>query len=238
MPNNAWNSIYQKEIRKGLRYKYYNILKPHEDLGRFEKELSTRGFLRVLDLGCGAGRNLFPLVDSGFEVIGFDNSRSGLDVIRSKIKKDSGKYKKTDSGRYKNKDYSRCKIQLKTGDVFSRLPFHDESFDAVMSIQVLNHSTEKKIIGAISEIERILKRGGLVFITLPGMYVNGKMRYYYNHDSREIGPRTRVPTKGEEKGLPHFYYNKEIILRHFRGFSMLEFWKDKKDYYCFIAEKK
>jgi len=226
MPNNSWDRIYKREVREGYvdkktgKYLYYDVEKPHEDLKKVVSILKKNRVKRILYLGCGAGRNLIPLVRAGFEVQGIDLSSEGLKLIRDKLGRE------------------RLRAELRVGDVFRKLPYPPGNFDAVISVQVLNHNVEKKILGTIGEITRVLKPNGMIFITLPGMFANGKMRYYYNHDSREIAPRTRMPTKGEEKGLPHFYYNKAIIRKHFKEFRSLESWKDKLDYYCFIARKK
>jgi len=226
MANNSWDWIYKREVREGYvdkktgRYLYYDVEKPHEDLKKVISVLKKHKVRRILYLGCGAGRNLIPLVRASFEVYGMDLSPGGLKIIREKLRSE------------------KLGAELRIGDVFRKLPYPKECFDAVISVQVLNHNVKKKILGTIGEITRVLKPNGMIFITLPGMFAKGKMRYYYNHDSREIAPRTRLPIKGEEKGLPHFYYNISIIRRHFKDFRILEFWKDKLDYYCFIARKK
>ncbi|MFX1592985.1 MAG: class I SAM-dependent methyltransferase [Promethearchaeota archaeon] len=64
------------------------------------------------------------------------------------------------------------------GDLI-RLPYRDESFDFVSALDVLEHIKDDEI--AVSEISRILKKNGIVVITVPH-----KMRYYTNQD-RIIG---------------------------------------------------
>lgn len=46
------------------------------------QELSDRGRLRVLDIGCGAGRNAIPLAAIGCHVAGLDLSRPMLEAAR------------------------------------------------------------------------------------------------------------------------------------------------------------
>lgn len=41
----------------------------------------------VLDLGCGTGRTLVPLVEDGIDVVGLDSSRSMLDICRGKLER-------------------------------------------------------------------------------------------------------------------------------------------------------
>ncbi len=39
----------------------------------------------ILDLGCGTGRHLIPLARRGYRLVGIDNSRKMLDILRKKI---------------------------------------------------------------------------------------------------------------------------------------------------------
>lgn len=49
----------------------------------------------------------------------------------------------------------------------SALPFADESFDAVISSSVLYHEWVKDLDGAVSELRRVLRPDGLLFVILP-----------------------------------------------------------------------
>lgn len=46
-----------------------------------------------------------------------------------------------------------------------RLPFPDESFDTVLSVQVLEHTPDPALL--MSEMGRVLKRGGLLIVIVP-----------------------------------------------------------------------
>ncbi len=48
---------------------------PYPELMDFFKNFPDRG--KLLDLGCGQGRNAIPLVQLGYEVTGIDNSKVG-----------------------------------------------------------------------------------------------------------------------------------------------------------------
>jgi SAM-dependent methyltransferase len=60
------------------------------------------------------------------------------------------------------------------GDLMN-LPYRDESFDFIAALDVLEHIKDDKL--AISEISRILKKGGIVMITVPH-----RMKFYTNQD--------------------------------------------------------
>lgn len=44
----------------------------------------------ILDVGCGTGRVLLPLVEKGFEVCGLDNSQAMLDICRERLREIGG----------------------------------------------------------------------------------------------------------------------------------------------------
>lgn len=209
----SWEKIYRKSPKA---YKYYSLLDQHPDMSKVARIFKKRGVKKVLDLGCGSGRNLFYLVKQGFEVDGIDIAPSGIRQIREKLRS-----KKAD---------------LKVADIFAKLPYPDNFFDAIISVQVLQHARENKIKKAISELIKILKPRGLLFVTLCGRYSNGKLRYCLVKTAKKIAPNTYVPIIGNEKGLTHFIYNKKLVLKHFRAFELISLWKDDKDYYCFLGQ--
>lgn len=212
-----WNDIYKKNPAD---YKYYDINQPHQDMPLVEKELRRLNAKRVLDLGCGVGRNLFYLLDKGYELTGFEYAPEGLKNIREKLKKE----KKT--------------AELAFGSFYKRLPFKDAHFNSVVCVQSLQHGTEKEIRAGIKEIERVLAPKGVIFITLAGRTSKGKVRLFLVKTAKKIAKNTFVPTQGPETGLTHFIYTQALIRKHFRNFDIKKIWRDDKDYYCFIAHKK
>lgn len=98
----------------------------------------------LLELGCGEGRGvelLAPLADSYI----------GIDKIKSVIERLEGKYP----------DY-----KFMSG-VFPPFPFEDNSFDSIVTFQVIEHVGDDS--GFIQEIHRVLKPGGKALITTPNI---------------------------------------------------------------------
>lgn len=59
------------------------------------------------------------------------------------------------------------------------LPFKDDSFDAIMSLDVLEHVTDP--FAAARELARVLKPGGILFINLPFLqHEHGYPHHYFN----------------------------------------------------------
>lgn len=212
---NSWNNIYKKG---GKNYTYYDIHEPHEYMEYVSVFFLKNKVSKVLDLGCGVGRNLLYLVEKGFNTYGIDISPEGVQQTQKMLP-------------------LRERSKVSKGDVFKPLPYKDNFFDAIVSVQVMQHATEGEIKKTIKEIFRIIKPGGYIFVTLCGRYSNGKLRYCLVKTAKRIKPHTYKPTIGDEKGLVHFIYNKQLVKKHYNQFKMLKMWKDSKDYYCFVAQK-
>jgi SAM-dependent methyltransferase len=211
-----WNKIYKNKLTK---YKYYDVLEPHEDMPFIAEIFEENDVKKVLDLGCGAGRNLLYLANAGFEMYGIDIAEEGVKVLDTRL---------ADSG---------LKADLRVGNILDPLPYPDNFFDAVISIQVMQHGTEKQILKTILELKRIIKPNGLILVTLCGRIANGHIRYCLVKTAQLIAPHTYKPTIGDEIGLTHYIYDKKRLLDHYRDFQMLKFWKDQRDYYCFLGRK-
>jgi len=107
---------------------------------------SHRG--RLLEVGCGPGVMLPDLLAMGFEVHGIDVS---AEMIR-----------RAEQRMASHALASRCRLGV--GDV-ERLRYSDASFDAVLSMGVLEYLPDYAI--ALREISRVLKPGGHAVLTVP-----------------------------------------------------------------------
>lgn len=188
----------------------------HEYMKKLSKKLKEMRFKRILDLGCGTGRHLLCLSKLGFDVHGINSSETGAKLSRKRLEE------------------KNLKTNLKIGDIYDGLPYPENFFDAIISTQVIHHSTIDKIRKLVKEIERVLKPIGLIFITVPKTKKTQRGAKKY----RKIVPRTFTPLDGEEKGLPHFYFNKKLIKKEFSNFNLKNIWIDSGLHYCFIGELK
>ncbi len=179
----------------------------------------------VLDLGCGSGRHLVFLAKNGFEVYGFDIAEEGMKIAKGWLAENN------------------LSADFKTGSLYGKLPYQNNFFDAVISTQAINHGLIEDIRMAVKEIERVLRPGGIIFITVRKRRIRnwerGKVIEKYGKQSvdyKVIAPRTYVPVEGGEKDLPHFLFNKDIIKKEFRHFKIDNIWtaKDKR-HYCFLG---
>ena len=173
---------------------------------------------RVLDLGCGSGRHLVYLAKKGFDTYGIDSSPTGIRLAKKWLKEE------------------HLKAHLKTQDIYQRLPYRNESFDAIVSTQVLHHNYPSNIKKLIKEIERVLEDDGILYFTVP------KFRHERSPERlplKKAGYRTYLPMDGEEKGIPHFYFNKKIIIAYFHDFRILRIKLFRRySYYEVLVTKK
>jgi tellurite methyltransferase len=102
--------------------------------------------MRVLDAGCGGGRNLVYLLKQGYDVFGADSDPAAVDHVRRVA-------------------LSLAPALPATNFVVSpveRMPFGDAFADAVLSSAVLHFARDDRQFGAmVAEMWRVLKPGGL-----------------------------------------------------------------------------
>src|SRR5882672_12155757 len=107
--------------------------------------------MRVLDAGCGAGRNLVYLLKSGFEVFGIDES-SGAIAQTQRLATQLAPQLPLDNFRV---------------EPVEQISFADAGFDVVLSSAVLHFARDEEHWRAmVSEMWRVLKPGGIFFARL------------------------------------------------------------------------
>jgi len=103
--------------------------------------------LAILDVGCGTGGNLHFLhryTDHGGRLVGLDREPLTLEL-------------------------AQCEPHMSAllqGSVLA-LPFADDSFDLVISFDVLDHRGIPDEVAALCEARRVLRHGGRILLRLP-----------------------------------------------------------------------
>jgi Methylase involved in ubiquinone/menaquinone biosynthesis len=139
---------------------------------------------KVLDIGCGNGKTVSALINMGLDVTGLDFSPSAIDHC---VKTFGGKAKFT---------IAEC----------DRIPFPDNSFDAVTAVHILEHLDDRQLSDTVKEIRRVLIPGGKVFV-----------RSFAVGDSRADGKDRDV----RGNGISYRYYTTEQMKEIFREFDAL-----------------
>ncbi len=202
-----WNDIFTNRGKV--------FLEPHPDMQKLTTLFKDNNFKKLLDLGCGTGRHLLFLSKEGFDVYGLDGSPKGLEIAKSWLSEENQN------------------VELSCQRIEQEFPYPNQYFDAVISIQVIHHNLLKDIIFTAQEIERILKPKGYIFITVPILNVFSREEW----DLKRIEPRTFIPQKGQEKGIPHHFFTIREFKSIFKSFTLLETYIDKTNHRAFLAIK-
>lgn len=107
--------------------------------------------IKILDAGCGSGRNLFYFLRQGFDVRGIDKSESEVRAANFQSRR------------------------LGCGDVCSvgalnSLPFQSNSFDFIICSRVLHFSESSEDFNAqLVELMRVLSPRGLLYLSMASM---------------------------------------------------------------------
>ena len=112
------------------------------------RELGTtdRTAVSLLDVGCGGGIATLALAELGYNITGIDVSKNSLETARAEGLR------------------RQVKARFVQGSAY-RIPFDDNSFDAIVCSDVLEHLHD--LTTALAEVNRVLKPGGVyVFDTI------------------------------------------------------------------------
>ena len=180
-----------------IREEWYSREEPEEVVVDFARRLKEKkSGLRMLDLGCGAGRHAVYLAGQGFEVHGADSSRTGLDLTQERLK-----------------SHDLCGHVLKCD--MKRLPYMDSCFDTVVCLHAIYHQNPANIRRTISEITRVLRKGGFLL-------VNFLSNRTYNYGRGvKVGKDMFVEQEGVEKGVMHHFVDERNLRSLFRGLTIL-----------------
>ena len=131
----------------------------------------------LLDVGCSLGYALQAAADLGLEAKGLDLNESLLEPTRERG------------------------FDVRVGDVTGPYPFADSAFNIVILKHVFEHTADPR--AALSEVRRVLKPGGGVFIAVPnGDYIKARLM-----------PKTHTFFQPETGGRYHFVYYTPKLLR-------------------------
>lgn len=158
------------------------------------------GVRTILDLGCGAGRNLIYLGKAGFDVVGIDVSRNALKKAKAWLKIEE----------IPNATVLRCSM--------TSLPFVRQAFDAVISVSVVHHAFKKDIEKALEEIRTVLSDNGLFLANILSV-----RDYRYSSGEKLEKGTFRVMEDFEQKRFEevHHFFSKKEILSLLSGFEKI-----------------
>lgn len=159
---------------------------------------SSLGLNRILDLGCGKGRHSVEFALRGFDVSACDLSPLAIEIVNQKA---------IDSG---------VKIKTTVCDILT-LPYNDDTFDGLFGYHVVSHTDTEGLNRAISEIARVVRSGGEIYMDL----VSKESKLFQTARNR-IDSNTFIMEEIEaEKGLPHCCVDYEDIIKLYKDFELI-----------------
>jgi len=106
---------------------------------------SARKDIRILEVGCGSGANLWFLSKEEFDTYGVDSSQKGLELAELHLR-----------------EKWNVVANLCHGS-FTELPYDDSYFDVVVDVVSLQHMILNDVPLALQEIHRVLRPKGVFF---------------------------------------------------------------------------
>ena len=158
-----------------------------------------------LDLGSGAGRHSKYLAEKGMDVTAIDLSEIGVEKTKEVLK-----------------SFPNSKVLI--GDIHN-LPFENESFDSLVCNRVLDYNDDNGLEVAFAEIERVVKSGGIVLITVRSVSQQPKPEEILISENDEHAKSFKVVDSAQ---VQHYFTEQEIqSLAKKHNFTVVEIREDK-----------
>ena len=143
-------------IKQDPRFKHllWDSFNDHKKRYKKDLEVINKYFKggKILDIGANPFHISFCLKKLGYDVV-------GLDLLPSRF----------------NKFISQYKLSIKKCDIeVQKFPFKNNSFDFIIFSEVFEHLRINPIL-TLKEINKVLKPGGILFLTTPNLYAIHKI---------------------------------------------------------------
>ena len=145
----AWDSVWEDVYRSRAWGRY-----PGEDVVRFVMghfgRREDRAGIRLLEVGCGSGANLWFMAREGFNTHGVDRAPTAVQLCQSRLDAECPEWR-TRGG------------AVQQGDLLT-LPYDDGVFDAVIDVVAICYSPFAQAQAAYRELARVTRPGGRLLV--------------------------------------------------------------------------
>lgn len=195
----AWDPVWEEVFTQQQWGKY-----PGEELIRFIARnfyrSPNRQEIKLLEVGCGPGANLWYMAREGFTVYGIDGSETAVKQAKSRL----------------DEECPGWGGEIRVGDILN-LPYPDHFFDAVIDNEAIYSNSFQNSIQIYQELARVTKVGGKIFSRTfaTGCWGDGT--------GEKVGHRAYLVGEGplHQKGYSRFTDYEEIP-ELIQGFSITE----------------
>ena len=194
----------------------------HTPLYKFLEHCNREEGRKVLD--CGAGGNMPPL--SLFASHGYETT--GIELSDTQVKRANA-----------FGDKQNQVLNVMKGDM-TKLPFEDDVFDVVYSYNSIFHMMKKDIDVAVSEMKRVLKPGGMMFINFLSVddFRCGEGPHLGNHQYEQMDDEPVIHSYFEYDEAEKYFGNMTFVLKERRILErMYEGEKIKQGFIDYIVRK-
>ena len=107
--------------------------------------------MRILDAGCGSGRNAQYFVENNFDIWGIDRQQEAIKIIKENVK-------------HWNPNYDLSKFSIAK---LEKIPFPDNHFDFIISSAVLHFAENRaNFLQLMEEKIRVLRSNGIIWFRM------------------------------------------------------------------------
>lgn len=106
---------------------------------------------KILDVGCGYGRNISYLINNGYNVFGIDKNKEAIEYLKESCIINNKNFPIT--------NFLNCSIE--------EMPFQEDEFDFIICNAVLHFAENKRHFESmLIAIWKVLKTNGILFVRL------------------------------------------------------------------------
>jgi ubiquinone/menaquinone biosynthesis C-methylase UbiE len=127
--DNIWGKYPGESLIQFVARNYYNKIRPN---------------VKILEVGCGPGANIWFLAKENFLAYGIDGSQTAIQQASQRLYSEN------------------LKADLRVGDVIE-LPYDDSYFDSILDIECIYANNIDNTMKILEEINRVLKKDGLFY---------------------------------------------------------------------------
>lgn len=139
-----WEKNIYSEGKHLNRYPYGELVSIfYNSLKYLDTGINNKSNIKILELGCGAGNNLWFFSENGFDTYGIDGSNSACNIAKELCQS------------------KKQKVNIQQA-YFDNLPFEDNSMDIIIDRESTYCGTKENIKRWWKEASRVLKVGGII----------------------------------------------------------------------------
>lgn len=193
------NPLWEEKYSSGLA-QYYPWDAVVSFIYHYAPKNKPRHQIKILEVGCGSGPNLWFAAREGFNVTGIDGSNSAIKIVKSRFQSEGL------TGEFKVVNFSED------------LPFESNKFDLIIDRAAITYCGERTSDKLISEIYRVLSPNGHFFFN---PYSDEHSSFIKGEEGKD-GMTTNIQGGSLQGTGDILFYSKKEIMKKIRNFSIVK----------------